>query len=206
MNESEKTKIIREINQAFTQWATLVEENKLSCNFIKNVETIAQASSINVVFHSAPNHSASFIGRYKICRYLQQNFGGKISYIQPHWYWQGSADIRGIKSCLKKKAINRKFSLFFNVSDKDIGEITKQCCREMESVKDINLQSDDEKQHAYIGFWHICHRLKNKLGGKIKPVSSYWIWLGNSDFKTIEKNIGIIKTNICRNKSKITNL
>lgn len=161
--------------------------------FIDDLKRVVLACSRFVIFNSVPSGEMTVIAPCKIICKLQKITGnGKRCRYRGIWYWQGKGGagnaIEAIKS-FYPDCTSEKF-LRFIVPSVDLVYITRKIIKEKMILADLNAESDDNKLNGYAGPWSLCHKLKSKFGGSFFPCGNYWIWVGKSSIREIEKFTG----------------
>ena len=180
MNETRKRQLVNQVGRVYK---TLIEsvDNKSKVDDVKKiVEELSEKLAFGIIIHSGRGCPTSYIGTYRQCADLKNEFGGQIGVLSNNWYWLGYAFSDDVRKLVKNKQKN----IGINVMTADVCDATLNIG--LIASLDIRCADDYGKQTAYVGNYRVCTLLHRKYGGKIGKINNHWHWIGSVSLDEIE--------------------
>lgn len=181
MKDSRKIQLLKQLEKAYRVWLKYINEKSDIDDIEQTIEIISSKLAFGTIIATGRRNPSAYIGTYRQCHDLKQNFDGQIGVISNNWYWIGYAIIDDISKIVKNKQKN----LVVNVPADDIEDATLNV-GELASL-DIRYGNAENGRSSYIGNYKVCILLRQKYGGKIGKLYNHWHWIGFASFDDIEK-------------------
>lgn len=181
MEERRKQQIMQTVDNAIYAWRKNINTETDYDDIEDTIEMITQTIAFGIIIVSGKKNPSAYIGTYRQCMDLKENFGGQIGAVSSVWYWIGNEDADTIGKIVK----NVKKNLTINIPPTDIAE-TVLNIGEACSI-DIKYGHTNGERASYIGNYRICTLLKAKYDGKIGKSYNHWYWIGQASFQEITK-------------------
>ena len=181
MEEKRKKQIMQAVDQAYRSWAEKDVPESQEDGINKAIQFISQNMALGVIIVSGKNNPSAYIGTYRQCKDLKEQFSGQMAPIDNNWYWIGNAASKNIESTVK----NFRKNLIITILPKDMEETVLNVAEA--ASFDIKYGEKTGGTAAYIGNYRVCTLLKAKYKGKIGKSYNHWYWIGKASFQEITK-------------------
>ena len=179
MEYNRKKQIISQVENAYQVWLKHISVKSNVDNIEQTIEIICSKLAFGTIIVTGSRNPVSYVGTFKQCRDLKQNFGGQVGVISNVWYWIGYAKFDAVREIVKNKQKN----LVLSVPPGDIAETTLN----VGELASMNIRYGNSKngRASYVGSYKVCILLRRRYGGKIGKLYNHWYWIGHATFDNI---------------------
>ena len=179
MEKTRKQQIMQIVDNAIYAWQKNISTQTDYDDIEDTIEMITHTMAFGVIIVSGRNNPTGYVGTYRQCMDLKENYGGQTGTISNVWYWIGYESADKIGQIVK----NTKKNLTIPIPSTDIEE-TILNVGEACSI-DIKYGNSVGGRASYIGNYRVCTLLKAKYNGQIGKSYNHWYWIGKASFQEI---------------------